>query len=100
MGLLNKIKDILFEDEEVEEIEKKKDDKRVIKPQDKPIVEKVEPQKRNEFEDNTPPVREQPKQHFNLKKKKCIILLMKENYLNLKIHFHFLILMKKNFLHQ
>ena len=89
MGLLNKIKDILFEDEEVEEIEKKKDDKRVIKPQDKPIVEKVEPQKRNEFEDNTPPVREL-----------CIILLMKENYLNLKIHFHFLILMKKNFLHQ
>ena len=68
MGLLNKIKDILFEDEEVEEIEKKKDDKRIIKPQDKPIVEKVEPQKRNEFEDNTPPVREQPKTTFQPKK--------------------------------
>ena len=68
MGLLNKIKDILFEDEEVEEIEKKKDDKRIIKPQDKPIVEKVEPQKRNELEDNTPPVREQPKTTFQPKK--------------------------------
>lgn len=68
MGLLNKIKDILFEDEEVEEIEKKKDDKKGIKSQDKPIVEKVEPQKRNELEDNTPPVREQPKTTFQPKK--------------------------------
>lgn len=68
MGLLNKIKDILFEDEEVEEIEKKKDDKKGIKSQDKPIVEKVEPQKRNEFEDNTPPVREQQKTTFQPKK--------------------------------
>ena len=50
MGLFGKIKDILFEDEEVEEKEiKVKEEKKEIKPEiSKPIAEKIEPQKRIE----------------------------------------------------
>ena len=45
MGLFNKIKDILFEDEEVEE-PKKEGKKEVKVEQVRPIAEKIEPQKR------------------------------------------------------
>ena len=60
MGLFNKLKDILFEDEEVEEKDIKKEEKKEVKKVEpvKPIAEKIEPQRRVE----TPaasPVREQ-----------------------------------------
>lgn len=61
MGLFNKLKDILFEDEEVEEKESKKEEKREVKVEStRPIAEKIEPQRKVE----TPvipqaPVREQ-----------------------------------------
>lgn len=51
MGLFNKIKDILFEDEEVEETEtvKVNNEKKEVKPEVKrPIAEKIEPQRRPE----------------------------------------------------
>ena len=63
MGLFNKLKDILFEDEEVEEKEVKKEEKREVKVEPtRPIAEKIEPQRKVE----TPvvpqtPVREQPR---------------------------------------
>lgn len=61
MGLFNKLKDILFEDEEVEEKEVKKEEKKEVKVEPtRPIAEKIEPQRKVE----TPvipqtPVREQ-----------------------------------------
>lgn len=51
MGLFNKIKDILFEDEEIDETEtvKVKEEKKEVKPEIKrPIAEKIEPQRRPE----------------------------------------------------
>ena len=47
MGLFNKLKDILFEDEEVEEKDKKEEKKKEknVEPV-RPIAEKIEPQKK------------------------------------------------------
>ena len=59
MGLFNKIKDILFEDEEVEETEtvKVNNEKKEAKPEVKrPIAEKIEPQRRPEV--RSEPMRE------------------------------------------
>lgn len=60
MGLFNKIKDILFEDEEIEETEsiKVKEDKKEPKVENKkPIAERIEPQRRPEVRPE--PVREE-----------------------------------------
>ena len=60
MGLFNKIKDILFEDEEIEETEsiKVRDDKKESKTEEKkPIAEIIEPQRRPEV--HSEPVREE-----------------------------------------
>ncbi len=49
MGLFNKLKDILFEDEEIDEkeVKKKEEKKEVKKPEiQRPIAEKIEPQRR------------------------------------------------------
>ncbi len=63
MGLFNKLKDILFEDEEVEEKEVKKEEKRekkeAVMEQVKPIAEKIEPQRRVENPASVAPTREQ-----------------------------------------
>ena len=65
MGLFNKIKDILFEDEEVEETEtvKVNNEKKEVKPEVKrPIAEKIEPQRRPEVRPEVvrePQIREQ-----------------------------------------
>ncbi len=62
MGLFNKLKDILFEDEEVEEKEVKKEEKKESKKVEatRPIAERIEPQRKIETPVE-PPVREQPR---------------------------------------
>ena len=60
MGLFSKIKDILFEDEEVSETEAKNIEKKEVKKVEpsRPIAEKIEPQRKVEPKIE-PPLREQ-----------------------------------------